>query len=84
MASENENVIPGLQVVTGQILIQQGFNADGLASIFCQFYDVSQGEDADGNSVSLNYFDGKKMLAVAEDQFLMQCGLMHAHPGDLP
>lgn len=66
-------------MITGEIRIQVGFDENGVRGIHCIFLDKSN-DPADNRTEDekiLGYFEGKQMLAVAQDQFLIQHGLLN-------
>ena len=66
-------------MITGEIRIQVGFDENGSRGIHCIFLDRSNdpADDRPEDEKILGYFEGKQMLAVAQDQFLIQHGLLN-------
>ena len=68
-----------LSMVTGEIRIQVGFDENGTRGMHCVFQDLSNNpeDDRTEDEKILGYFEGKQMLAIAQDQFLIQHGLLN-------
>ena len=68
-----------LSMVTGRITIEVGFSENGTRGMHCVFQDLSNNpeDDRTEDEKILGYFEGKQMLAVAQDQFLIQHGLLN-------
>lgn len=68
-----------LSMVTGRITIEVGFSENGTRGMHCVFQDLSNNpeDDRTEDEKILGYFEGKQMLAIAQDQFLIQHGLLN-------
>ena len=68
-----------LHMVSGRIVIEVGFSVNGERGLHCVFQDLSNNPEDDraDDEKILGYFDGKQMLAIAHDQFLVQHGLLN-------
>lgn len=67
----------GLAFIQSRIVIEAGLDKDGNRGVSCGFYDLSKEVDENGQPFAISYFEGKQLLAVAEDQFLIQYGMLH-------
>lgn len=71
-----------IPIITAQITITLGLSAEGDRAIHTDFVDVAAGLDDEGKEQIIQYFDGRLMLALAEDNFKICHGLLMSNDDD--